>query len=308
MAENLKKRRYCFTYNIEENETVNIPSWDQIKRYVYQVEKAPTTDQPHLQGYIELKVPVTIVTMKNQFLYNAHYEASRGSPQQNYDYCTKEASRYEGFEPQTFGDWTNPTQGKRSDLLEAVELIKNKRKFSEIAQEHPGTWVRYEKGLKSLDAMLNSVPRDSTWEAMDCRWYFGDPGTGKTLRVMKDFKEKGIYMKNPNNKWWDGYDPHIHNVILIDDYRNNKDLPYDELLRICQPYELRVELKGSTIHIQSTIIIITSNHPPWMLWPNTEVDPWKVKTVTPMTRRFDYWNFARNEQGELEIEKIEKDK
>ncbi len=48
-----------------------------------------------------------------------------------------------------------------------------------------------------------------------CKWYWGPTRLGKTWKAINDMDFnissdsdcdlKGLYFKNPNNKWWDGY-------------------------------------------------------------------------------------------------------
>lgn len=287
-------RRMCFTYNLENDEIFSMCDWDQIKRYVFQKEKAPTTGQEHIQGYVELKDGAKWSTWKHKMPTGCHMESCKGSAKQNYEYCTKKESQIEL--PVMFGDWTSLSgQGRRSDLTDVTEKIKTGAKWIDIANENSNTFVRYEKGLRSFRNVVLPEKRETEWEKMDCRWYFGEPGTGKTERVFKDFKEKGIYFKNPSNKWWDGYDPQEHKTIIIDDYRPNKEFPYDELLRLCQPYEFRAEVKGSTIQVTATTIIITSNEPPWVYWPMVEKNVDEENAKSPMNRRFWYWKFVDDE-------------
>ena len=52
------------------------------------LETCPTTNRPHIQGYIFLNEPLTLHGMHVRFP-NCHIEPSREGPKANYAYCTK---------------------------------------------------------------------------------------------------------------------------------------------------------------------------------------------------------------------------
>lgn len=83
---------------------------DSVKYSVYQIERAPTTDRLHYQGYIVFNRPVRLPTVKRLLGRTVHAEHSRGSLQQNRDYCTKEESR-------VFGPWEVLTNSQ-TDIVE----------------------------------------------------------------------------------------------------------------------------------------------------------------------------------------------
>lgn len=62
-----------------------------------------------------------------------------------------------------------------------------------------------------------------------------------------------------NTKWWDGYDK--QEFVILDDFRGSQ-MQFNELLRLLDRYQHRVEFKGGSRQFDSPNIIITSiNHP-----------------------------------------------
>lgn len=84
---------------------------ERIKCAVVQKEKCPDSGREHFQGYLQLLAPSRLNAVKKILNEDtAHLEVRKGTPQQAWDYCTKEESRVDG--PWTFGD--RPAgQGKR---------------------------------------------------------------------------------------------------------------------------------------------------------------------------------------------------
>lgn len=96
-------RRIVFVVqNLEEAEVLNKELFEDIyvRRWVYQIEKAPTTGMRHAQGYVELNSQRSFRQVKEWFRRNGydgtHIEAARGTCKQNYDYCTKMDTREDG--------------------------------------------------------------------------------------------------------------------------------------------------------------------------------------------------------------------
>lgn len=60
-------------------------------KWVLGEEIAPTTGTPHLQGYILFNKRVRPMSLFTHSAWQkVHWEAAKGSPQQNYEYCTKD--------------------------------------------------------------------------------------------------------------------------------------------------------------------------------------------------------------------------
>lgn len=256
---------WCFTVNGIQDTNVVLPEWEDgdtnVECYVYQFERGSETGRLHIQGYIKWKHPVTFTKCKSTLPEGCHIEPARGTRQQNYAYCTKEECREPGTYPCVFGEFASE-QGKRNDLLECTTKILGKRSVAEIALEHPNTYVKYHKGLEKLSAMVYSTPRDGDWSKWRlARWICGPTGVGKTQKVYQ--RHPGmVYAKDVTNKWWDGFDPLKHQVILIDDFPlvpKKEGIGFNDLLRICQPYPLSVEVKGGSVALGSQLIYITSN-------------------------------------------------
>lgn len=83
-------------------------------------------------------------------LPGAHWEPRRGEREDAREYCRKEQSRVRG--PWESGDWAAGGQGARTDFQLAVDICKQDphRAAKRIAQELPGVYARFGRGLKEL--------------------------------------------------------------------------------------------------------------------------------------------------------------
>jgi len=298
---NTSLRRYCFTYQLEPEEAFNMPQYHRFLRYIWQEELAPTTGQHHIQGYAEIdcskdpatgksRGPVKFRTIQNLMPHGTHIERARGSFAENYAYCTKtgEGGRVPGGQFGEYGSWDKANQGKRSDLIEVAKSLEADPDFHAVLKEHPTATLKYSRNMAVLHSSyhLHGKLRNSNWRIADYRWFYGPSGSGKTSGVYKVYPPDEIYSKNPTNKWWDGYDPLKHKLVLIDDYRDNKEFSYSDLLRVLDIYPLNVEVKGATIPLLADQIYVTSNLPPWDIFP-VEKAPSVMdnQSKTPLVRR-----------------------
>jgi len=266
-------RSYCFTYNIPAdcidetdpnfNEGVAQSAYDNISgiphvRYcVGQLERAPTTDQMHIQGYIELSRPVSFKFLKEQSgLPTLHLESRKGTRAQARKYCMKEESRVAG--PWETGKFDDGGQGTRSDLRSMYEAIKSKPSIAdvELLENFTNSFLRYPHAVTTIRRITQAQDER---KAPEVRLWLGPPRCGKTSGCISYSKNLGrkVYIKSPD-QWWPDYNG-IDDIVLDDFYGW---LPFHFLLRLLDKYQFIVNTKGSHASVNSATIHITSNKLP----------------------------------------------
>jgi len=207
---------------------------------------------PHLQGYCRLKSPWSLAVMKKH-LVRAKLIVANGGDMANQVYSSKESLWLETGTPSE--------QGKRNDIHDIAQLIKNKEiTLEDLMFEYPLQYVKYSR---SFEKMFNAVMEPRS-ELPEVHWRYGSAGTGKTRYCID--KHPSHYIKD-NTSWWDGYIQ--QEAIIIDDFDDN--IPYRTLLRILDRYKYLGQVKGSYVQINSPYIYITSEHPPSYYWSGNEL-------------------------------------
>ncbi|AGS36225.1 replication-associated protein [Circoviridae 15 LDMD-2013] len=257
-------RNVCFTlYNADPEDVASklselVDNQDSWLRYaIFQEEKCPESDRLHLQGYLECTKPVRFGTLKDFLGSTVHLERRRGNRQQARDYCRKEETRVRG--PWECGDWNANKQGQRTDLDAIREMVVAGATEESIADEYFGTWARNHRAIARYK-FLKSKPRDFKPRVI-IRW--GVAGSGKTRGVYDTHETAVVYnVPRPNGGtvWFDGYDPSVHEVVLLDDFYGW--LPWSMLLQMLDRYPMSVPKKGSTCNFRAKFIYITSNADP----------------------------------------------
>jgi len=245
----MKSRGFVFTHNnpIEGDCT----KLNGLKGTTYGIlgrETGSAAQTDHVQGYLYFKAPRTQSgvrkLLKKTLGKEAWVEAAKGGPESNRKYCSKDGDYEEWGEP--------PRKGKRSDLIDCARMLDEGKMMVDVAEEHPGTYIRYHRGLSAYQG-LTLKKKSEGWRQVEVIFITGPTGCGKTKGAME---EPGVFkIQGSQLKWWDGYEGQT--TILIDEYAN--DVKVTELLALLDGYQLRLEIKGGFTYACWTKVYITSN-------------------------------------------------
>ena len=115
--------------------------------------------------------------------------------------------------------------------------------------------------LVKAQALFKCLSPPYTHDSVRGIWYYGAPGTGKSLKARTDHPDAFI---KAQNKWFDGYTG--QKVILLDDF-DRQGVCLGHYLKIwADRYACTGEIKGATVSLQHTTLLITSNYHPTELW------------------------------------------
>lgn len=262
-----RARAVCWTlnnYTDEEVSSIRAYANGAARYLVFGYEVAPTTNTPHLQGYVSWDNPRSLDAFKDKISPRLHIEKARGTPKQASEYCIYEdyPSNTKKNKYEEFGEL--PRQGERTDWCVAIEQIKSGTPVEEVVENQPQLLpcIRALETFKTKS--LKPIHRD-----VEVIVLWGEAGSGKSRWAYEQYPD--LYSKPPT-KWWDGYTG--QKTILLDDYYGY--IPYGELLNVLDRYPLHLEVKGGYIWAQYDRVIITSNKPP---------ERWYHKGLTPALRR-----------------------
>ena len=277
------KRYWVFTINnytdtdISELNTL----CDDVTYLCYGFEKGKENGTPHLQGYVELSAPQRFSWIKKR-LSRAYLATRKGSRTQARDYCFKECEK-----PFEYGKWIPDRSGMRNDLVSIKRKIEEGIPMVDIAEEHFGSFIRYNKGFQIYEEMQRKKRR-KICQNFKCIWIVGPAGSGKTQYVY-DTYGFDVYEK-ANSKWWDGYDG--EQVVLWDDYEKTSDYNYGTFLKWTDRYPKQGESKGANkILSYHTIVFTCTREPKDHLWFDEQfgrrVDVVNITHVTSLQKRHD---------------------
>lgn len=264
-----RSRHWCWTvsnYTPVQREFIDTSTAIVAKYLCYQPEIAPTTNTPHLQGFMSFANPRTLAGVSLVFGdINPHLEPTGGTPEQAIAYCEKEESRdlTAGFGFVQFGDRpAGPGQGSRTDLVEIGKRLRDGEKIRQIAEDHPGDFIRYHRGIAAYASIFQPKRNFKT----EVFWFHGSTGSGKSHAARAESPD-AYWKPMADSKWWDGYDG--TSDVVLDDYRCSFS-PYTVLLRMFDEYPMQVEFKGGSMQFLARRIFVTSPHPPEIMWANRD--------------------------------------
>lgn len=276
--------RWVFTlnnYSLAEEPKIWFDN-GEIQYLIWKPERAPTTNTPHLQGYLVLKPNPRnkngrgLPWMKKNINGRADWRVARGSHQQCVDYVSKEETA-DG--PVTeLGEYTDgrsanqplAAREKKKDMLNEVrDLIVQGATDQQLWMSHFKIMMHHHRALSAFRLSLPQAQRDHQTKLIVIT---GPSGTGKShlaRRIATAQCGGGYYLAADQNGkvWMDGYDParREHDWLIMEEFTGATMRP-TLLLRLADKYPVRLETKGSSVEVKFKGIIITTNKLPRDLW------------------------------------------
>jgi len=239
---------WCFTaFDL----SIDYNTWGA--RYVcWGEEVCPETGKTHHQGYVEFASNKRMGALK--LLHrSAHWEKRIGNAEQAIKYCEKDGKFTE------IGERPNPKPGRRSDIEEVRELVRQGKGMHDIIDVCDSF-----QAIRVAEKLLTYKEVKRTWMP-EVYWYWGETGTGKSKKAADEAGTEA-WWSGRDLKWWQGYDAHKH--VVIDDFRGDF-CTFHELLRILDRYPYTIECKGGSRQLLATHIWITCPYHPSEVYNRT---------------------------------------
>lgn len=253
--------RWCITVHVQNDEEFvprDVLTKDGVKYACWGFESAPETGQLHWHLYIRFTTRKRMDTVK-RFLgrQDAHCEPAKGTEEQAREYTLKERVAGDEHHWGEYGEYEKDSgkQGKRSDLEEIGEKVKQGVSIQDIARDHTADYIRYHGGIQALQVALSNPPaqRDVT-----VLWLWGTTGTGKTHRVLTTWPD--CFTITPGRSPWDGYSNQT--TILFDEFTGEANWPIDMMKRILDKWRLSLDARYNNKYAAWTRVVICSNSSP----------------------------------------------
>lgn len=255
-----RHRNWVFTINNYTDEEYKNLENVECKYIVYGKEKGEKEKTEHIQGYVELNLPVNLQKIKKIICERGHFELRRGTAEQASKYCKKDGDFIEKGEISK--------QGRRTDIESLVEDIKDGKNLREIIERNPEQFIKYNRGIEK---MKNILVTPKKWREIKVIVFIGKTGVGKTKEAMQS---ESVYKLNePNNRnlWFDNYAGEKR--LVIDDFSGW--INYRNLLTLLDGYPYRCEIKGGYIWAEWEEVYITSNEMIENWYKNYDLSPLK---------------------------------
>jgi len=229
----------------------------------------------HWQFVVAFRKKVSLAGVKAVFGPSVHAELSRSESAN--EYVLKEETRVDG--PWEHG--AKPVRRNAKTDWESVWTAAQSGDLSAIPAQVRVVSYRTIRAIASDFAKTPPIVREIFvfWGATGK--YVLTVGTGKSRRA---WDEAGLeaYAKCPRTKFWDGYQSEQN--VVVDEFRGGIDVSH--VLRWCDRYPVRVEIKGSSKPLVATKIWFTSNLDPRMWYPDLDEE-----TKSALLRRFNITHF-----------------
>lgn len=256
-----RSKKWCFTWNNYPNDwSSKLAQLIAIKelqiKFLIAEQETGEEGTPHIQGYLRSNARIYYRTLRSKI--DCYWTEAKGSEEQNINYCTKENNNV--FK------WGTPVTKSAINRLTRDEKIRNMRKdvleitWDQFEEKYPyestfqqQTWLKYKYEHKQDDGIWSGELRDKNI------WIYGPPGTGKSSWAWKQSDK--IYVKL-QNKWWDGFHFKEYDLVLIEDFANDKQMLAPYIKQWADRYKFVAEIKNGVIWInpKQFRMIITSNY------------------------------------------------
>ena len=255
---------------------------------------------PHFQGYFVCDKVYYRSTLAT-YLPGAYLDPARGGRVQNWLYCTKEGNIWfeKGFH---LSD-----ERRAKDEKGFLQLYGQMQTMSpmEFETEHPMFMFNHRHQV--METMIQFADNKKVFNGSLNRknfWVWGKTGTGKTSWAYREGEGHHIYRK-AINKWWDGYDVFVHDLVIVDEWpalvAGREGLAGGQCSNLknwADRYPFLAECKGSTINVSPAtyILVVTSQYPIHDCFSNPE-------DIAALKRRFHQieFRFPRNPQTGREM-------
>lgn len=253
MARSQQVRSVVFTLNNYVEDSIDRIEKSFDYKYLIIGKEVGESGTPHLQGFIQFKNKMTLANIGGKFPW--HIEITKGTPAQAAEYCKKGGDWVEFGE---LGSARNDGQTRGEDRWPDLyrQVTRPEVPLNEVGERFPGHYIRHYESIRKIrnDQVGHFVGLRSCW------FIYGKPGVGKTRFIFDNFPQEEIYVKDPTNKWWQGYKGEL--IVVIDELDiacwNQGFSHY--LKRYGDRYPLQGEVKGGSVNLPFRVLVITSNY------------------------------------------------
>lgn len=215
----------------------------------------------HTHVYFYLDSASRFSTVKNRFA-GAHIEMANGTSLENRDYVFKQGKWLDDKKKETniedsheeYGECPLERPGKRSDLTNLYEMIREGKSNFEIIEENPKYMLHLDRIEKTRQTILESEFKN-TFRKMRVEYVCGVTGAGKTRGVMEKYGYDKVFRITDYLHPWDGYKG--QDVVVFEEFKSS--LRIQDMLNYLDGYPLELPSRYANKVACYTKVFIISN-------------------------------------------------
>lgn len=265
---NRRSRKYQLTFNNPEKHKncshpaikEKLESWENI---VYWCICDEVAKAPHTHLFVQFKNPVYFSSLKKAFP-SAHIEEALGTAEENRAYIRKEGKWAEtekestNLKESTFEEWgTMPQagQGKRNDLANLYQMIKDGYSNVEILENNPDNILNLQHIDKARLEILSSRYKAERRLNLLVTYVSGATGFGKSRYILDNHGDSNVYRVTDYKHPFDTYSG--EDVLVFEEFRS--DLPIGNMLNYLDIYPLQLPARYNNRQACYNFVYIVSN-------------------------------------------------
>ncbi|QHQ63642.1 hypothetical protein Ana3638_04910 [Anaerocolumna sedimenticola] len=281
---NRRNRKYQLTFNNPDKHKKTshqsiketLKQWENLIYWCMADEIAKTL---HTHLFIQFKNPIYFSSIKKAFP-TAHIEEAQGTAKENKLYIIKEGKWAETEKgttnlKDTYEEWgTIPEQGqgKRNDLMNLYQMIKDGYSNVEILENNPDNILNLQHIDKARLEILSNQYKSERRLNLVVTYVSGKTGYGKSRHILDSHGDANVYRVTDYKHAFDTYNG--EDVIVFEEYRS--DLPIGNMLNYLDVYPLQLPARYNNRQACYNFVYIVSN---WKL----EDQYFNIKNEQPET-------------------------
>ena len=279
---NTRAFNWCCTWNNPDMtcdeffEFLKTAFGEDISYFTFQLEQGEN-ETPHFKFYLEFNRALYFTQIQEKLPRGTHIEQRRSTRERAKKYCQKDDTRTSDkfYEYGNFG-----SQGKRTDIDDIIECVKDGMTDSEIMQLYPNAFFHHQKKIDSIRELIRYEQFSDVERDIKVHYITGDTGGGKTWFITQKHGYKNVHIIDNYKNPWDRYKG--QDVVVFEEF-HGQHVMITELLRWLDIYPVGLPCRYMDKQACYTTIYITSNEPLDKLYPNVKAE--KPKTWNALMRR-----------------------
>ncbi|MBR2403260.1 MAG: hypothetical protein IKB01_10945 [Lachnospiraceae bacterium] len=270
-ASNRRSRKYLLTINNpDKHENCShmsikniLKKWDNIIYWCMCDEVGGEKETLHTHLFIQFKNAVYFNSIKNAFP-TAHLDICGGSAQECRSYIRKEGT-YENSEKantnlketfEEFGTVPQESQGRRTDLEVAYQMIKDGKTNIELLEYNPNyiTYLPYFDKVR-LEILAERYRNERRFDML-VTYVYGPSGVGKSSDILNEHGDANVYRCTEYSHYmFDGY--RGENVMVFEEFRS--DIKIGCILNYLDVYSIQLPARYANKQACYHYVYIVSN-------------------------------------------------